>query len=125
MSVQVLISSSNWKWPDVQGLHDFEGELIHTASWPEEYDLTNKTVAVIGNGASGIQLIPAIQPGELSGHSLLGTASSDGVHRCQEDVPCCSHANVYPAAMATRASHDGWRPDAEGDKSRCERELRS
>lgn len=64
--VQVLTSSSNWKWPDVEGVHDFKGDLVHTASWPEGYDLTNKTVALIGNGASGIQLLPAIQPGESS-----------------------------------------------------------
>lgn len=67
--VQVLTSSSNWKWPDVEGLHDFEGDLVHTASWPEGYDLTNKTVALIGNGASGIQLLPAIQPGGSSVHN--------------------------------------------------------
>lgn len=53
---------NNWKWPDVEGLHGFKGDLIHTASWPEEYDLSDKTVALIGNGASGIQLLPAIQP---------------------------------------------------------------
>lgn len=62
----MLTSSSNWKWPDVEGLHDFKGDLVHTASWPEGYDLTNKTVALIGNGASGLQLLPAIQPGELT-----------------------------------------------------------
>lgn len=61
--MQVLTSSSNWKWPDVEGLHDFKGDLVHTASWPEGHDLTNKTVALIGNGATGIQLLPAIQPG--------------------------------------------------------------
>lgn len=62
-NVQVLTSISNWKWPDVEGLHDFKGDLVHTASWPEGYDLTNKAVALIGNGASGIQLLPPIQPG--------------------------------------------------------------
>lgn len=66
MRVQELTSSSNWKWPDVEGLHDFKGDLIHTASWPEGYELADKTVASIGNGATGIQLLPAIQPGELS-----------------------------------------------------------
>lgn len=53
---------NNWKWPDVEGLHDFKGDLVHTTSWPEGYDLANKTVALIGNGATGIQLLPAIQP---------------------------------------------------------------
>lgn len=80
-SAKELTLSSNWKWPDVEGLHDFKGDLIHTASWPEGYDLANKTVALIGNGATGIQLLPAIQPGELSApeHSrqLLLTMGKD------------------------------------------------
>ena len=57
-------SNSNWKWPEVPSIDEFEGDLIHTAAWPKDFDLTGKTVAVIGNGASGIQLLPAIQPGK-------------------------------------------------------------
>ncbi|PSR97543.1 hypothetical protein BD289DRAFT_458937 [Coniella lustricola] len=53
---------NNWKWPDVDGLDDFKGPLIHTAAWPRDFDYKGKTVAVIGNGASGIQLLPTIQP---------------------------------------------------------------
>ncbi|CAJ2501024.1 Uu.00g038770.m01.CDS01 [Anthostomella pinea] len=54
---------NNWKWPDVPNLKSFQGDLIHTAHWPKDFDYANKTVAVIGNGSSGIQLLPAIQPG--------------------------------------------------------------
>lgn len=53
---------NNWKWPEVNDLHEFTGDLIHTAAWPKDYDLKNKTVVVVGNGASGIQVLPAIQP---------------------------------------------------------------
>lgn len=62
--ISLLTGTSNWKWPEVEGLDDFKGSLIHTAAWPKDFDYTNKTVAVIGNGASGVQLLPAIQPGE-------------------------------------------------------------
>ncbi|QEC47235.1 NAD(P)/FAD-dependent oxidoreductase [Baekduia soli] len=48
------------KWPDIPGLHDFAGPLVHTADWPADLDLTGKRVAVIGNGASAMQLVPAI-----------------------------------------------------------------
>ncbi|KAJ9650547.1 hypothetical protein H2201_009303, partial [Coniosporium apollinis] len=51
-----------WKWPKIEGLFDFKGELVHTANWDDEYDYTGKTVAVIGNGSSGIQCVPAMQP---------------------------------------------------------------
>ncbi|KAG7292499.1 hypothetical protein NEMBOFW57_002534 [Staphylotrichum longicolle] len=54
---------NNWKWPDVQGLDDFRGSLIHTANWPKDFDHTGKTIAVIGNGSSGIQVLPELQPG--------------------------------------------------------------
>ncbi|KAI1767598.1 FAD/NAD(P)-binding domain-containing protein [Hypoxylon sp. FL1150] len=53
---------NNWKWPDIPDIKSFQGDLIHTASWPKGFDYANKTVAVIGNGASGIQLVPTIQP---------------------------------------------------------------
>lgn len=53
---------NNWKWPSIEGLHDFKGNLIHSAQWPKDFDYKGKTVAVIGNGSSGIQIVPAIQP---------------------------------------------------------------
>lgn len=36
--------------------------MIHTAAWPESFDVDGKTVAVIGNGASGVQALPQIAP---------------------------------------------------------------
>ena len=53
---------NNWRWPDIDGLHGFKGHLMHTANWDESVDLTGKTVAVIGNGASGVQCVAALQP---------------------------------------------------------------
>ena len=46
--------------PDIEGVHDFGGEVIHTAKWDDEADLTGKRVAVIGTGATAVQLIPEI-----------------------------------------------------------------
>lgn len=45
-------------WP--RGLEAFAGERAHTAQWPADIDLSGKRVAVIGNGASAMQLVPAI-----------------------------------------------------------------
>lgn len=36
--------------------------MIHTAAWPEDFSAEGKTVAVIGNGASGVQVLPQILP---------------------------------------------------------------
>lgn len=39
-----------WRWPDLPGLHDFEGPLIHSARWDESVKLAGKRVGLIGNG---------------------------------------------------------------------------
>ena len=46
--------------PDIPGIDGFTGTLFHSAQWNHEADLTGKRVAVIGTGASSIQLVPAI-----------------------------------------------------------------
>ena len=46
--------------PNLKGLDTFEGTVAHTASWPNDLDLTDKRVGVIGTGASSMQLAPAI-----------------------------------------------------------------
>ena len=47
--------------PDIDGLEDWEGEQWHNARWPESADLQDKKVAIIGNGASCMQIGPEIQ----------------------------------------------------------------
>ncbi|GAB2994755.1 NAD(P)-binding domain-containing protein [Mycobacterium bourgelatii] len=48
------------KLPDIAGLSNFNGVLMHTAQWDHGVDLTGKRVAVIGTGASGVQVIPEL-----------------------------------------------------------------
>jgi cation diffusion facilitator CzcD-associated flavoprotein CzcO len=50
------------KGPDIRGLATFAGKTMHTARWDHDYDLTGKRVAVIGTGASAVQVVPAIAP---------------------------------------------------------------
>ena len=50
------------KPPDIDGVDAFDGVTIHTARWDHHQDLTGKRVAVIGTGASAVQLIPEIAP---------------------------------------------------------------
>ncbi|GJC99481.1 4-hydroxyacetophenone monooxygenase [Colletotrichum higginsianum] len=45
-----------WKLPDYPGIKDFKGTLRHASNWDPSFDPRDKKVAVIGNGASGIQL---------------------------------------------------------------------
>ncbi len=46
--------------PQISGMDSFEGEVFHSARWNHDYDLTGKRVAVIGTGASAIQIVPEI-----------------------------------------------------------------
>ena len=46
--------------PDIEGRDDFEGPAFHSARWDTSLDLTGKRVAVIGTGASAMQLVPEI-----------------------------------------------------------------
>jgi len=49
-------------FPDIPGLKDFKNPSFHTADWPEGFDVRGKRVAIIGNGASAMQVGPEIQP---------------------------------------------------------------
>ncbi|KAK8045564.1 hypothetical protein PG993_005588 [Apiospora rasikravindrae] len=56
-----LLSSP--KWPEIQGLDQFEGLKLHSAAWPiPPPDLSGQRVGLIGNGSSGQQLLEALQP---------------------------------------------------------------
>nr|WP_264064447.1 NAD(P)/FAD-dependent oxidoreductase [Mycobacterium montefiorense] len=48
------------KVPDITGLSDFRGFVMHTAQWDHDIALAGKKMAVIGTGASGIQLVPEL-----------------------------------------------------------------
>lgn len=66
LSARVLILATGFlsqpKWPDIPGIGDFRGKVIHTARWDHDYDLRGKRAAVIGTGATAVQLLPEIAP---------------------------------------------------------------
>ncbi|MFF4247586.1 flavin-containing monooxygenase [Streptomyces sp. NPDC001822] len=66
VTADVVVSAtgplSDPKLPDIPGLADFPGRVFHSARWDHDYDLSGKRVAVIGTGASAIQIVPEIQP---------------------------------------------------------------
>ncbi len=49
------------RFPDVPGIDSFAGPSVHTARWPREgVELAGRRVLVVGNGASAMQVVPAI-----------------------------------------------------------------
>lgn len=47
--------------PEIPGIDAFKGHLVHTARWDSSYDYVGKKVGIIGNGSSGIQVLPPMQ----------------------------------------------------------------
>lgn len=64
LTADVLISACGGLteplYPDIPGTDDFSGPRMHTARWDHSVDLAGKRVAVVGTGASAIQVIPAL-----------------------------------------------------------------
>jgi cation diffusion facilitator CzcD-associated flavoprotein CzcO len=53
---------SDPKIPEIPGSDTFPGKVFHSARWDHDYDLRGKRVAMVGTGASAIQIVPAVQP---------------------------------------------------------------
>ncbi len=47
-------------YPDIPGLEQYQGAKIHSADWNHDYDFRGKRVAVVGTGASAIQIVPEL-----------------------------------------------------------------
>jgi cation diffusion facilitator CzcD-associated flavoprotein CzcO len=66
LSADLVVSAtgplSDPRVPDIPGLDGFPGKVFHSARWDHDYDLTGKRVAMVGTGASAIQIVPSIQP---------------------------------------------------------------
>ena len=51
---------SDPSYPNIPGLNEFQGKVMHSADWDHDYDFSGKRVAVIGTGASGVQIVPEL-----------------------------------------------------------------
>ena len=81
------------KVPHIPGLESFDGPIFHTANWPSDLDLTGKRVAIVGTGASAMQVLPAIA--STVGHATVFQRSPQWV----------SSSDVYFAEMGDDANY--------------------
>lgn len=51
---------SDHSLPDIRGIDSYQGHKIHSAAWDHDYDFTGKRIAVIGTGASAVQIVPEL-----------------------------------------------------------------
>ncbi|MDH6122317.1 cation diffusion facilitator CzcD-associated flavoprotein CzcO [Kitasatospora sp. GAS204A] len=73
----LVLATGPWHLPrelDVPGVEEFDGPVLHTARWDESIDLTGRRVAVVGSGASAVQLVPAIADRAAAVHLFQRTA---------------------------------------------------
>ena len=66
---------SQARWPDIPGLADFKGRLLHSARWDHSADLAGQRVAVIGTGSTASQLVPPIAQQASTLHVFQRTAN--------------------------------------------------
>lgn len=79
--------------PDVPGIDTFNGKSFHSAQWDHTCDLSGKRVAVIGTGASAVQLIPAV------------AARAAHLHVYQRTAPWVLPKPDRPITKAERIAH--------------------
>ncbi|MFJ9893163.1 flavin-containing monooxygenase [Streptomyces sp. NPDC091280] len=87
------------KVPDLPGRDGFRGEAFHSARWPAGIDLAGRRVAVVGSGASAMQIVPAVagtpasltvfqrSPQWIAHNADYFRPVDPGVHRLMEHVP--------------------------------------
>ncbi|MEE3235025.1 MAG: NAD(P)/FAD-dependent oxidoreductase [Candidatus Latescibacterota bacterium] len=46
--------------PNLPGIEDFTGSIIHSSEWDHSLDLSNQRVGIIGTGASAVQIVPEL-----------------------------------------------------------------
>ncbi|SRX94668.1 monooxygenase [Alcanivorax borkumensis SK2] [Mycobacterium shimoidei] len=51
---------SDVSFPDIRGIDSYRGHKIHSGRWDHDYDFAGKRVAVIGTGASAVQIVPEL-----------------------------------------------------------------
>jgi len=91
--------------PDIPGLDRFQGKAFHSARWDVNEQVAGKRVAVIGTGASAIQIVPSIQPEVAQLHVFQRTPPWVPPHSARPitDIERTIYKRVPAAQRAVRA----------------------
>ncbi|MXM68901.1 NAD(P)-binding domain-containing protein [Streptomyces sp. HUCO-GS316] len=106
LSADIVVSAtgplSDPKIPDIPGLDSFPGKVFHSARWDHDYDLRGKRVAMVGTGASAIQIVPAIQP-DVSRLTLFQRTPPWVLPRMDRDITAAERWLHRRLPLTTRA----------------------
>ena len=89
--------------PELPGIEDFAGEVVHPQHWPEDLDHAGKRVVVIGSGATAVTLVPALA--ETAAHvTMLQRSPTYIVSVPSEDGLAARLGGCCPARAAYAAT---------------------
>jgi cation diffusion facilitator CzcD-associated flavoprotein CzcO len=64
ITARILIAATGFlsqpRLPEIPGIADFAGKIVHTADWDDTYDASGRRIAVVGTGATAVQLVPEL-----------------------------------------------------------------
>lgn len=71
----VAATGSSYKkyYPSFPGMESYKGRIIHPADYPADLDVKGKRVGVVGNGASGLQVVQTLAKEDCQLHSYIRT----------------------------------------------------
>lgn len=107
------------RWPDLPGLSDFRGRLLHSARWPDGERLPGLRVGVIGTGSTGAQLIPELAQSAARLHVFQRSANwvlprlnrrYFGIDRLLMRLPCYARAVRAFWVQALELGRRGFEP---------------
>ena len=85
--------------PDFPGMASFKGRMVHPQQWPADLDHTNKSVVVIGSGATAVTLVPEMA--KTAAHvTMLQRSPTYVVSRPAEDKMANTLRKWLPAMLA-------------------------
>ena len=106
LTARFLITATGFlsqpRMPDIPGVASFEGKVVHTTAWDHGHRYRGQRIAVIGTGASAVQVIPELakKAAELTVYQRTAThvlpkldfGFSPGVRRLFARVPAAQRA---------------------------------
>ncbi len=90
------------RMPGFDGMSDFAGQMVHSARWSDDIDVSGKRIAVIGNGSTGVQLISAVAG--VAAHATLFQRTPQWVARLPNPpIPPAARALMSRSPLLSRA----------------------
>jgi cation diffusion facilitator CzcD-associated flavoprotein CzcO len=93
--------------PEIPGIEDYSGVVFHSAQWDHKFDPRGKRIAVVGSGASAVQIIPQIA-GEVAQLTVFQRSAEYLIPKLDFQLGRRSHRLFVRFPLALRALRAVW-----------------